>query len=138
MEITELGNFRVGKRWLREVALKTMEEVGERGTLSLVLVNNSRIKELNRKYLGRDRETDVLSFPKGEKFVSPENLVGEVVISVEKAKENARERGHTLKEELSLLVIHGVLHLGGYEEGKEMEEKEKRILGTLGLNPEIV
>lgn len=94
------------------------------------------IEELNRRYLKREGPTDVLAFPLGDP------LLGDLVISVERAYFQAQERGHTIEEELALLLIHGVLHLLGYDhtrskkEARLMAHKEREILkmvkGSLG------
>ena len=77
-------------------------------SLSIIFVNNNYIRKLNRKYLGRNRITDVLAFPFDDKFL------GEVYVCRQRAKKQAREYGLTEKEEIFRLVKHGVMHLLGY------------------------
>lgn len=103
--------------------------------VSIVLVSDDYIKDLNRKYRGVEKATDVLAFPmqEGEFSGLHPHLLGDVVISVERAREQAGEFKHGFEEELSLLTIHGILHLLGYDdrtpgERKEMKVKEKEIL----------
>ncbi|GAH78526.1 unnamed protein product, partial [marine sediment metagenome] len=108
----------------------------------IVLVDNKMIKQLNEKFRGISEATDVLAFPLGGEFSSTENLLGEIVISVERAKEAAKEGGHRLKEELALLVVHGILHLLGHADEKKkereiMRNKEGKILESLGIKIEI-
>lgn len=114
------------------------ELANEDKEVSLALVSNKEISELNERFRGAKRITDVLAFPLGGEFISTENLLGEVVISVDKAEEQARRESHSLRNELALLTIHGVLHLLGYtDEEKEkkeiMRDKESQILRSLGI-----
>ena len=97
--------------------------------------------QLNREYLSRDHPTNVLAFAmrEGEDQNLHPLLLGDVVISTETAQREAQQRGVTLAEELTLLLIHGVLHLLGYEhegvpeEAAKMEAKEEELLTRLGL-----
>lgn len=100
--------------------------------LSVLLVGNPRIRELNRAYRGIDRPTDVLSFP-----MDDELLLGDIVISVDKAAEQAERFGVTLEEEFARLMVHGLLHLIGYDHVKggrqagKMRAKEAELMGLL-------
>jgi probable rRNA maturation factor len=92
---------------------------------SLVLTNNEEIQGLNRSFLGVDAPTDVLSFSSGE--VDPDTgifYLGDVIISLEKARSQAEEGGHSLAAELQLLTVHGLLHLLGHDHARK-EEKEQ-------------
>ena len=112
--------------------------------LTLVLTGDERLQALNREYLGRDRPTDVLSFPAGE--TDPETgrrYLGDVLISVPRAVEQAAARGHALESELQLLVVHGVLHLLGHDHAQADEKArmwaaQAEILQGLGLSPAIL
>lgn len=103
--------------------------------LSLVLVNDKQMLKLNQQYRKRDGATDVLAFAMQEgEFagISPQ-LLGDVVISVETAKAQAEEQRHSLMRELQILLIHGVLHLLGYDhtqlpEAEQMRQKEHQLL----------
>ncbi len=103
--------------------------------LSLLFVNDTQIKALNRRYLGRDKPTNVLAFPmrKGEFPTLHPHLLGDIVISVETAKRQSGRFGLSKMEMVILLMIHGVLHLIGYEhegtkkEAREMSLKEKEL-----------
>ena len=90
----------------------TLERAGRSGTVSVALVTDEQIREVNRRFLGRDRPTDVMAFPLGE---GP-GAWGEVLISVDTARRQAEERNADLKEELLLLAVHGTLHLLGWED----------------------
>jgi probable rRNA maturation factor len=103
--------------------------------LSLALVADATIHALNRRYRGKDKPTDVLAFPLADE-VQP-SLLGDVVISVETASRQARRRGHPLREELQVLLVHGILHLAGYDhevsrsEAVRMRRKERGIIRAL-------
>ncbi len=105
--------------------------------ISVTFVDNERIRELNRDFRNKDSETDVLSFPMLEEDevhvegVKP--LLGDIVISLEKADEQSKELGHSLFREIAYLTVHSMFHLLGYdhiddEDKKEMREKEKKII----------
>jgi probable rRNA maturation factor len=97
--------------------------------LSLALVNNRQIRRLNARYRKKDRATDVLSFPAEDLSAMGVRLLGDVVISVERARSQAKERGKTLEEELDTLLIHGILHLLGYDH--ERSERDAEIMERL-------
>lgn len=107
--------------------------------LSIVLTDDSRLHQLNREYLGIDAPTDVLSFPSSE--ADPETgarYIGDVLISLPRAEGQANAAGHPLESEVQLLVVHGVLHLLGYdhadaEEKARMWKAQADILKSLGL-----
>lgn len=124
---------------LRRVAVEVLsaEGVKEAAELSLVITDDEALRELNRRFRGVDAPTDVLAFGTGpeEHFVSaPESppYLGDVVISYQRALAQAEELGHPVAEELKLLVIHGILHLLGYDHQEEadaqmMREREENI-----------
>lgn len=137
---------------LMEKVLLTAAEMEEvTGEVVVTLVDNERIQELNRDYRGIDRATDVLSFAMNESgedeleiiFEDDEapNMLGDIIISVPKALEQADEYGHTLEREMGFLSIHGFLHLLGYDHQDEEQEKEmfgrqEEILAHVQLNRE--
>ena len=96
----------------------------ENQELSILLADDKKIRELNKKYRGQDRATDVLSFPQneGEQNESISHLMGDVVISAAAAKRQAFEHGLSLEEEIVLLLIHGILHLLGFDHERSEEE----------------
>ncbi|HEY7312857.1 MAG TPA: rRNA maturation RNase YbeY [Gemmataceae bacterium] len=107
--------------------------------ISLAFVDNSTIHRLNQRYLQHDEPTDVLSFPLSEPNAG--KLAGELVVGVEVAAVQAAERGHDVQDELTLYVIHGLLHLCGYDDHEDdertaMRERERFYLRQLGL-PDI-
>jgi len=123
---------------LRICAEKVLSLVGRReGELSILLVNNRRIREFNKRYRGIDRPTDVLSFPMDKDSGYGPVLLGDIVVSLEKADAQAREYGHPMLTELLMLIVHGILHLFGYDHGKSpedatvMKRKEMSIMRKL-------
>jgi probable rRNA maturation factor len=122
---------------LRDIARAVLdgEEVKDY-EISLAFVDNLTIHRLNKQYLDHDEPTDVLSFPYSA--ASAKKLEGELVIGVEVANDAAAERGHGVHAELALYVIHGLLHLCGYDDKsadaeKEMRERERHYLTQAGL-----
>jgi probable rRNA maturation factor len=101
---------------LREVVLKTLALVGPQvaGDIGVVVTSDPAIRTLNRRYRNKDAPTDVLAFPLGD-GVLPREPFGDVVISLDTAKRQARDYGATLSQELRRLLIHGTLHLCGYD-----------------------
>jgi len=125
--------------------LKGKEFPGE-PEVSLVLVDDERMAELNRRYRGVEGTTDVLSFPMLEEgWDEPdapdsgeEVLLGDIVISVPRALAQAEMYGHSLERELAFLTVHGLLHLLGYdhqtpEEEAEMRRRQREVLAGLGI-----
>lgn len=105
-------------------------------SLSLTLVDDATIRELNREHRGKDRETDVLSFALDDE--NPERLLGDVVISVDTARRQAAAYDAPLQNELYRLLIHGLLHVMGHDheetgERREMEREERRLAEAIEL-----
>jgi probable rRNA maturation factor len=108
--------------------------------VSLAFVDNATMQQLNKRYLQHDEPTDVLSFPLSEP--NARRLTGELVIGAELAQVEAESRGHPIQAELALYVIHGLLHLCGYDDktpdaATAMHERERRYLRLIG-QPDIV
>ena len=142
----------------KEVCREVLEEEGcpYEVEISLILTDNERIREVNRENRGIDRETDVLSFPNVDfekeseftfseeqeaDYFDPETgelILGDIMISVDKVKEQALNYGHRLKREFAFLVAHSMLHLCGYDHMEEteaavMEMKQEAVLQKLGI-----
>ena len=108
--------------------------------LSIVLTDDARLRQLNREYLDIDAPTDVLSFPASES--DPEtgaSYLGDILISIPRAREQAAAADHPLETEVQLLVVHGILHLLGYDhahvkEKRKMWKAQAEILKELGLS----
>jgi probable rRNA maturation factor len=136
--------------WLQRIAIRTLEAEGiaSPAEMGLVITDSKTIQELNKTYRGEDQSTDVLAFhmtpdtsQESElRFVGPPDGVhhlGEVVISYTQAIRQAQEQGHGIAQELALLIVHGILHLLGYDdelpEGRQqMKARENEILERLG------
>lgn len=126
-------------------AVLQMEEFPYPAEISVSFVDNEQIQEMNRQYRNKDSATDVLSFPLGENGQYDENhetgakILGDIVLSMPKAAEQAKTYGHSLEREVGYLTAHSMLHLLGYDHEKggldrvRMREKEERVMQQLGL-----
>lgn len=117
-------------RFLREAqgALKL------RGEVSILLTSDKTMRRLNRQFRNRDKTTDVLSFP--AEIQGPERIAGDLAISLPAARRQSEERGHALGVEMRVLILHGLLHLAGYDhetDDGEMARREQRLRAKLGL-----
>ncbi|WP_284140433.1 MULTISPECIES: rRNA maturation RNase YbeY [unclassified Virgibacillus] len=122
------------------------QKIPQEAEISINFVNNREIQELNRNYRGQDKPTDVISFAlqesvEGEIEILGEEIplvLGDIVISIDKAKEQADDYNHSIERELGFLAVHGFLHLLGYdhlndEDEKEMFQLQDEILGAFNL-----
>lgn len=120
-------------------AEKALKAIGKKNAqATIAFVSNRRIRELNKRYRGLNKATDVLSFPTGtDAFSDARKLeLGDVAISVERAEEQARENGLSFEDEIAQLILHGLLHLCGYDhetDDGEMNRLELRLRRRLGL-----
>ncbi|RFU61330.1 rRNA maturation RNase YbeY [Bacillus sp. V59.32b] len=118
--------------------------------LSVTFVDNARIREINKEYRSKDAPTDVISFAMEElgeneiEVIGTEipRMLGDIIISIERAAEQAEEYGHSIDRELGFLALHGFLHLLGYDHMNEADEKkmftkQKEILNQYGLTREV-
>lgn len=107
LEINNLTRARVDKKFLEKIVEETLKFLMfEKGTeIGLVIIGEERMRKLNKKYRKRDKVTDVLAFDYGEVF-----------ICLPQARRQAKKLGHSLKKELAILLIHGILHLAGYDD----------------------
>lgn len=160
LEIHNFTQNEIGEKLFQRVAETVLKVIGVKNKteISLAIVGEGRIRKLNKMHRGRNRVTDVLAFAnksvipylakafprlkKGEKieFIEPPDNVkrlGEVIICYPRAKKQAKRLGHSLEKELTVLLIHGILHLLGYEdekgekEAKEMKKMGEKILKTV-------
>ena len=99
---------------------KVLKAEKAKGKINLRLMKDKEIRELNRKFRKKDKPTDVLAFPMGE-----EGVLGDIAISTETAKRNAKRYGVGYDQEMKRLVIHGALHLLGYDHGRKMRRAEE-------------
>ena len=109
---------------------------------NVIIINNEEIHKINKEYRGRDRPTDVISFAledyKDIKYENDYRVLGDIYISIDKVREQAKEYGHSEKRELAFLAVHGLLHLLGYdhmekEDEKVMFSKQELILDGYGI-----
>ena len=125
-----LALARTARRFLRRLAMRGCE-------LSVLLVGDSSIRQLNRRWRRKDAATDVLSFPTGD-APGPSSVLGDIVISYETAQRRAKASGGSVEAELDRYLAHGLLHLLGYEhasraQAQEMAAREKKLLGRRGM-----
>lgn len=126
-----------------EMVLKKAIEIEKLGVVNfnVIIVDNEFIHKMNREYRGIDRPTDVISFAlEDEHDIDYEDfrLLGDIYISIDKAKEQAKEYGHSLKREICFLSVHGLLHLLGYDHMEKEDEKvmfarQEMILNEAGI-----
>lgn len=145
--ISELPNE---EKLIKEVVSRVLEEekVLPEVDVYITLTNNDEIHKINKEYRDVDRPTDVLSFPmyerdeiaglKNDTDDEIEKILGDIIVSIEKVREQAEEYGHSFERELAYLVTHGMLHLLGYdhmieEEKAVMRKREEEILETLNI-----
>jgi probable rRNA maturation factor len=130
-----------------EVPIDILEQIAQSLTqkeIELIVTNNETIEELNKEYRGKNSATDVLSFPLESTFSNmdiPSMPLGCIVISSDFVREKSTLFKHTLEDELSLLFIHGLLHLLGFDhevDSGEMRKKEKNIIETFNLPSSLI
>ena len=134
--------------WLRAVVRKVIKALGLSVPVevSLVITDAKKVRQLNKEYRSKDESTDVLAFAmmdskdEEKSFVTPPDGVlhlGEVVISYPQAVRQARELGHSVEQEMACLIVHGILHLLGYDhelpdEEEKMRAKEREVMAKIG------
>jgi probable rRNA maturation factor len=106
------------------------------GQVSVLLTTDRNIRRLNRQFRGKDKATDILTFPSEAPVQTTERIAGDLAISVPTALRQAREQGHTLAIEIKVLILHGLLHLAGFDHERDtgqMARRERLLRGRLGL-----
>jgi probable rRNA maturation factor len=136
IEINQRVGKKVSEKWVAKIVKQTFKMVGVcEAEISIAIVGDQEMKKLNKQYRGKNNVTDVLSFTyqtQNTKDKIP--LEGEIIICYPQAARQAKEDGHNVKEEIKLLLVHGLLHLCGYEHekserrAKEMEKIQIRIM----------
>ena len=119
------------KYWLEQAIENLSVEADE---VSIIFTSDEKIREYNREFRNLDHETDVLSFPFGERNLEGKINLGDIIISIDAAKRQAQELNHSIDEELKILIIHGLLHLLNYDheiDDGEMRKKEQELLSIL-------
>lgn len=130
----------LSKLALERFVARARQVAGLKGMVDILVTSSSEMKSLNRRFRGKDKATDVLSFPAAgndwKQAYVRNQLAGEIAISAEIAVQNARELGHTTCEEVKILVLHGLLHLRGYDHERDhgrMARRENQLRVRLGL-----
>jgi len=123
-------------RTLAQFLKRAQAAVSLRGQVTVLLTSDAALRDLNRRFRGKNKPTDVLSFPSTNPASGPEKMAGDLAISVETARRQAAEQGHALTCELKVLILHGLLHLAGHDhetdEG-EMLRREQFLRARLKL-----
>ncbi len=141
VEIANLQkHYEINKSKIKKVVKVVLDKEVKSAKLSIAFVDNEEIKRLNERFLGSNEATDVIAFPLNDKETI---LSGEIVISVETAVQVANRKNSNIEGEIILYLVHGILHLLGYNDdnkknAKIMHKKESEILAVLGYNvPEV-
>jgi len=141
--------IKVNQKKIERIIKKVLQnlKVDEETEISVLFTDDKFIRSLNNKYRGIDKPTDVLSFSLQEGAiksleVESDKLLGDIIISVETAQRQADNLNHSMEKELTVLLIHGLLHLTGYDHEKDkdfkiMREKESEMLKTFDLQPHV-
>lgn len=120
----------VNARALGRFAARAQRAAGIRGEVDVLVTSSAELRRLNRRFRGKNKATDVLSFP------SADGTPGDIAISAEISARNARSLGHSAADEMKTLILHGLLHLAGYDHETDegaMARKEARLRRSLGL-----
>ena len=131
------------KNFMEKAAKTTLEKLGNADCeLTIAIAGDKQIRELNKKFRQYDEPTDVLSFPSGTSVNSQSGYLGDIVISQPRAKAQAKAAGHSISDEMQLLVVHGILHLLGYNHDEPAEKAkmwafQDSILRELGIKLDV-
>lgn len=129
----------LSKSGLARFAREAQRAVGLKGAVDVLLADDRTLRRLNREFRGKDKTTDVLSFPAAEEF--QEKFAGDLAISLDTAARQAREHGHSLRDEVRVLLLHGLLHLSGMDhetDRGEMAAREATLRARLGLKSGLI
>lgn len=127
---------RLRRRELTRFLREALAAVGLRGNVSVLLTGDEQMRQLNRQYRHKDKTTDVLSFPADPESAAMSGHAGDLVISLETARREAASRRHALEIEVRVLLLHGLLHLAGYDHESDdgaMQRRELQLRRKLGL-----
>ena len=125
----------VSARALGQFAARAQRAVCVRGEVDVLITSSAQMRHLNLRFRGKNSATDVLSFP------SSDGTAGDIAIGAEVAARNARRLGHSMDDEMKILILHGLLHLAGYDhetDGGAMARKEARLRRALGLPAALI
>jgi rRNA maturation RNase YbeY len=142
---SQLRRARLDQSRIVRLAQAILSSVGEKtADLGVMLIGDRSMRRLNRRYRKKDRTTDVLAFSMRGWPCPSSTLIGDVVISVPTAAKQAGQLGRSLDEELTILLVHGILHLCGYDherskrDARRMQQREQWVLRRLGRIPRLV
>ena len=124
------------QRTLARFLSQARKAVRLKGAVSVLLTSDAAIRRLNRQFRGKNKATDVLSFPADPLLQGQEKVAGDLAISVPTARRQAAEQGHALSVEIKVLILHGLLHLAGYDheiDTGQMARRERRLRAELRL-----
>lgn len=144
-----VGNVVILRKRIAGLSPSTLEhfvrrargEVRLRKTVNVLLTSSKDLRALNRRFRGKDKTTDVLTFPSSKAVRKPARMAGELAISLDIARENAAHLGHSIAEEVKILVLHGILHLAGFDheqDNGQMAREEARLRQKLNLNAGLI
>lgn len=126
---------------LERFVRRARRELHLRDTVNVFITSSAELRALNRRFRGKDKTTDVLSFPSPGVMHWPARVLGELAISLDVARENASRLGHSVADEVKILVLHGILHLAGFDHERdhgEMAAEESRLRRKLNLNAGLI
>ena len=122
---------------LERFLLRARRAAGLKGMVNLLVTSGAEVRSLNRQFRGKDKETDVLSFPAdSQRAPGGLRLAGEIAISADVARQSAAQLGHSAADEVKILALHGILHLAGFDHERDngqMERQERRLRAALRL-----
>jgi probable rRNA maturation factor len=127
----------VSEQALSRFASRARRALGLQGSVAVLLTSDDEMRELNRRFRGKSKPTDVLSFPPAE----PNGSAGDIAISLDIAAENADRLGHPVATEIKILMLHGMLHLAGYDHETDngaMARKEHKLRAELKLPDSLI
>ncbi len=129
VEIANRTKFRPSRPLIERAVACVLSFSKVKGEVSVVIVNDAAIKILNKQYRGKNKPTDILSFAEGDSELAMPGVIGELVVNYEQIARQAKTFGHSVLWELAFIVIHGTLHLVGYEDETEKGRVEMEKLG---------
>jgi len=138
IEVVNRQRYRkMGLRIWENFAAQALQAIGlHRQSATIAFVSSRRMRQLNKRYRGIDRSTDVLSFPNGGDLVDDKSSLGDIAIAVDEAEKQARQNGLEFEQEIAQLILHGLLHLCGYDHDTdrgEMNRLELRLRKKLSI-----
>lgn len=137
--INNQRKIKINRQFYKDFAETLLKQISEteNKNVTVAFISDKKMRELNRRFRGNDRTTDVLSFPfEADEFQTEENNLGEIVISAEQAERQAKENNLNLEIEMKQLILHGVLHLCGYDhetDSGEMNARELELRDKLSI-----